>query len=83
MCLQVAVPMWQMEFQSYAWDQLRPIAQRAAEEVGSHGDILQFGSKKAGAQADVFNHLAKGIAVLSFCPGGVKFLGDHYEAQHA
>ena len=55
------------------------IACRAfADDLGSHGDVLLFGSKKKGETADLFNRLARAIAVLSFCPGGVHLFGEHW-----
>lgn len=32
---------------------------------------------------EVFNHLARGLAVLAFQPGGVTFAGMHWCADHA
>jgi hypothetical protein len=34
--------------------------------VAVHGDDLQFGSKKEGRVADVFNALAEGLALMSY-----------------
>ena len=56
-----------------------------AREVGSllgeKGDLLMFPGKKKGESARVFNEMAFGLAVLAFCPGGVKVFGRHWEAQ--
>lgn len=49
--------------------------------LGEKGDILQFRGAKKGETAEVFNGLADALAVLSFCPGGVKFRGEHWEAN--
>lgn len=54
-------------------------ADAAADAVASHGDDLLFGSKEKGAAARAFNHLARGLAALAFCPGGVTFAGMHFE----
>lgn len=52
----------------------------AATEVGSKGDVLQFGGKP-GRSAEVFNHLARGLAALAWQPGGVTFAGMHWCAE--
>lgn len=51
----------------------------AVEPVASRGDILMYRSKTRGATAEVFNHLAKGLAALAWSPGGVTFQGQHWE----
>lgn len=56
-------------------------AREASRLVAEKGDRLMFRGKKAGESAQVFNALAFGLAVLSFCPGGVTFLGDKWEAK--
>lgn len=53
-------------------------AAEAVEPIASRGDALQFGSKKSGAVAEVFNHLARGLAALAYAPGGVLFAGTHW-----
>lgn len=52
----------------------------SVERLGAQGDILMFGGGKKGVVADLFNGLAHGIAVLSFCPGGVKTFGMRFVA---
>ncbi len=54
-------------------------AQRFGEVLGEKGDILLFSSKKKGESAEMFNGLADAVAILSFCPGGVKVFGHHFE----
>jgi hypothetical protein len=53
----------------------------AADLLASKGDILQFGSKKKGEAAEIFNRVAEAIAIMSFCPGGVTLFGEHWEAK--
>jgi hypothetical protein len=53
-------------------------AAEAAEAIAHKGDVLQYGGKR-GEAADVFNHLAKGLAAAAFQPGGVTFAGLHFE----
>ena len=54
----------------------------ASEAVAHRGDILQYGSKRKGQAGLVFNHLAKGLAVLAHAPGGVTFHGVHWCLEH-
>lgn len=77
-----AVPLWVMDLKKLPWPEIEKIAKESAQIVAEKGDVLQFKSKKKGETAAAFNALAKGLAALSFCPGGVTFLGDHYESKH-
>jgi len=45
--------------------------------LGEKGDVLQFGSKKKGEAAALFNQLAQCLAVMAFVPGGVRFGAEH------
>jgi hypothetical protein len=54
-----------------------------AQVLGEKGDVLQFGGKKKGEPAALFNQLADALAVMAFCPGGVKFGDEHWEAKRA
>jgi hypothetical protein len=63
-------------FQQRAWR-----AREAANQIAAHGDALIHGSKVSGRPAKVFNHLAEGLAVLAYQPGGVRFAGLHFQAQ--
>lgn len=82
--LQMAVPLqvdrWRAENST-----LKEIQQQAAfcgDVIAEKGDILQFGTKKTkGAVALAFAALARGLAALSFSPGGVEFLGIHFESS--
>jgi hypothetical protein len=62
-------------------DQVRRWAADAVEAVGSRGDALMYRSKP-GQSADVFNHLARGVAALATCPGGVRLFGVVYCLAH-
>lgn len=48
---------------------------KMAELLATKGDILQFGGGKKGEAAEVFNALARGLAILSALPGGVDVFG--------
>ncbi len=80
--LGVAIPLWVFELKKLPWPEIEKIAHESSQIIAEKGDVLQFRSKKKGETAAAFNALAKGLAALSFCPGGVTFLGDHYENKH-
>lgn len=58
---------------------------KRAREVGvllaEKGDVFLFGGGKKGEAADLFNKVAEAVAVLAFCPGGVKLFGSTFEAN--
>ncbi len=62
--LHAAVPMWLLELKDRDVEFLQKRAQVCSLEVASKGDILMYGSKKAGAAGEVFNRLAEGMACL-------------------
>lgn len=77
-----AVLMWVMALSRRPLGELVGEAHECAQVVGEKGDAIQFRSKTKGRTAEAFNALAKGIAILSFAPGGVQFLGDLYDYEH-
>lgn len=79
--LGAAVPLYMAEMRDWTWEQLEVYAHEAALAVASHGDDILYRSKKKGNTAAAFNALARGLAVLAFQPGGVTFLGEHYEGK--
>lgn len=84
--LRVAVPLWMAGLaalpEPHRANQARSWAALAVDAVASRGDALQFGGKK-GEAADVFNHLARGVAAAAYTPGGVTFAGIHWCADHS
>lgn len=78
--LQCAVPMAILELERLPWEEVLRVARESAQVVAEKGDVIQFRAKGTAA---AFGSLARGIAALAFCPGGVTFLGDHWEAKHA
>ena len=53
----------------------------AAEElIPAEGDTLQYGGGKPSRVAELFNVLARGLAALAQCPGGVEFAGMRWDA---
>ena len=83
MSLSAAVPLYVEEFRHRAWDDLVLEAHAASQIVAEKGDIVLFRSRKKGESAKVFNALARGIAILSFAPGGVTAFGMHFENKRA
>lgn len=83
--LSAAVPLWIIELNALEGTLRDHTAQRwaadAVEPVASQGDALQYGGRP-GEAAKVFNALARGLAALSTCPGGINFLGTIWCARH-
>ena len=82
MTLEVAIPIWVNSLKHLPWSYLAEQAGKCAGIVAEKGDILQYRSSVKGETAKAFNALAEGLAILSFCPGGVKFMGRHWENKH-
>lgn len=81
--LQTAVPLWINELQDKRWDHIQNSRiPYIVDQIASHGDNILYCGKTKGDTAKAFNALAEGIAILSFCPGGVKVFGGHWEAKH-
>lgn len=80
--LEAAVPLHIVDLRDRTPEQRVAIAQRCADEVAHRGDILQFGGPKRGEVADVFNHLARGLACGAYQPGGITFAGKHWCTDH-
>lgn len=77
--LEAAVPLYAMQLREKPWSEIQRIAAEAGQMIAEHGDDVLFRSKKKGASAAAFNALARGIAALSFVPGGVTLFGLHFE----
>ena len=77
--LEAAVPLHVMELRALPWVELQRMAQEAGQTIAEHGDLILFRSKKRGETAKAFNALARALAILSFVPGGVRFLELHFE----
>lgn len=79
--LSCAVPLWIERARRYTDAEFKKRVELAGQKVAERGDIIQFRSRRAGQSAEAFNALAEGLALLAFCPGGVYFLGMHFEAN--
>lgn len=80
--LGMAVPLWQLELKSVPFNELLKECPEISQMLAEKGDILLYGSKTKGETAQIFNRVARGLAILSFLPGGVKLFGQTWIAQH-
>jgi hypothetical protein len=76
--LSSAVPLWISDVRDWEPERRVAAARECADVIAAHGDDLQFGGRHA---ADAFNALARGLACCAYQPGGITFLGDHYEVE--
>lgn len=88
LALSAAVPLWILRMQKVGGPTEAEFADAAAfgQVLAEKGDVLMYGYKDrktpAGqpSVADLFNRLAKSLAVLAFVPGGVRAFGMHFDA---
>jgi hypothetical protein len=80
--LPMAVMLNTLNFEKMSWADLQEAIKGASQALAEHGDNILFRGPKKGDTAKGFNQLAKAITVLSFVPGGITFLGMHFEAVH-
>ena len=81
--LAVAVPLEIERQKKLPWVWVEAIARASGELIaGPAGADLLYKSKKPGETAKAFAAVARGLAALSFCPGGVRFLSLHFESRH-
>lgn len=81
--LELAVPQWIDRVREWTPEHRAEQAQKSGQHIAEHGDVVLYKSKKKGETAEAFNQLAVGLAVLAFAPGGVRFMGLHFEAVKA
>lgn len=55
--------------------------QHTAQHIAERGDAVRFGGKP-GEVARTFTTLARVLACLAHCPGGVRFMQHHWCANH-
>ena len=48
--------------------------------MGEHGDDILFPKANKGNETEAMDKLVEGIAVLAFCPGGIRIFGLEYDA---
>ncbi len=80
--MSTAVPLAIEELKRVSFETVQQVARVGAEILAAQGDLLQFKGGKRGETAKVFAATARGLAALSFSPGGVCFLGEHWCAEH-
>lgn len=80
--LLLAVPMWIHRLRTTGEDQRVALAKDCADVIAAHGDDLLYRSKKPGRTAEVFNALARGIAIGAHQPGGITVFGQHWCTDH-
>jgi hypothetical protein len=56
-------------------------ARKLAWDIAECGDILIYKSDKKGETANMMNKLVEGLTILVFQPGGITFLGVHFEVE--
>jgi hypothetical protein len=76
--LEVAVALRIDEIRGWTVEERVRAARECAGAVASHGDDLQYGGKHT---AEAFNKLALGLACLAYQPGGVTFMGAHWQVE--
>jgi hypothetical protein len=79
--LDAAIPLWIHKFRSLSEEERACMLDDLNKSDFSlrMEYLLHRGPK--GETAEAFNDLAKGIALLSFCPGGVTCFGRHWETK--
>lgn len=81
--LQAAVPIRIAETKGMTFEERREHAQIAASIIAESGDNILFRSRKQGESARAVNALVNALALLSYQPGGVTFMGLHFETLPA
>jgi len=65
------------------WEELDATKGETATLLGSKGDILLYRSKKKGETANVFNKVARAVALISICvDGGITIFGRTFCNPH-
>jgi hypothetical protein len=78
--LALAVPLRILEYEKVGGPTEPDLARTQSFGIvlAEKGDVLLFGGKKKGEAAELFNRLADAVAVMAFCPGGVKVGSARY-----
>jgi hypothetical protein len=85
--LDLAVPLWIVELRALTFEERAERARRGVQVICESGDVLMYGSGikpkagQLGKTGEAFNAVACGLAALAYQPGGVKFLGRHWEVR--
>jgi hypothetical protein len=76
--LEAAVPLWQIKMQDLTFEERAAICREAQDTLRAVSEFFIF-KGKSGQSAQAFNAVARGIAALSFMPGGCRCFGIHWE----
>lgn len=78
--LRFAVPKWIRKWKEEGrpLEEVRAEAMAGGDLIAEKADLIIRGAKGSG---EVFNAIAKGLAALSFHPGGVDLFGLHFETR--
>ena len=80
MSLSAAVPLWMHQFKDLDWEQREHLMKEVQkDDFCLRLEYVLHKGPKEGDSARAFNDLAKAIALLSFCPGGVCVFGTRYQ----
>ena len=81
--LEAAVPLWIAEIERAGGpsDEDYQTCRDFAGTLAEKGDRILYRSKVKGETAQLFNALARSIAVMAFCPGGIRLFGMRWEAR--
>lgn len=79
--LSIAVPMWIIDMRNWTWEERTESIDALGEVISLNSDVLFNGCGKKGEVANVFNAIAKCIAILAYCPGGVTCFGHTFDAS--
>lgn len=87
--LACAVDLWIHEFRYWSPEARVRKAHELADVIAFEQGVAVMcdaearGTGRKGALGEAFNAVAQGLALLAYCPGGVTFAGQHWEAQRA
>lgn len=85
MTLEVAVPLWIHQLETLRrqserlfWNKVREWTDHDRMEAeGAFSEAVLY--REAGRSANAFNAIARALAALSYCPGGVTLFGLHWD----
>lgn len=78
-CLDAAVPLWIERFRNLPEDERLEMIDEVSKDFATKMEYVIH--LKEGETAEAFNDLARAIALLSFCPGGVTCFDRHWETR--
>jgi hypothetical protein len=77
--LDAAVPLWIEQFRNLPDDEWQWMISEINKDFPEKMEYVIH--RKEGRTAEAFNDLARAVALLSFCPGGVTCFGRHWETR--